>query len=217
MNIYQKLVEVRKAVPYLQKENQGAQYQYVSSSQVISAVRQKMDELGLMMLTEVIDHALHSEKDNKGTMVNTTELTLKYTVVNAEKPDEKIEFPFYAQGVDRAGEKGVGKALTYGEKYFFMKLFNIATDKDDPDSFQQKNEQQKRKQEKIQKVDAVRKQKINNLTSEFAQLAGKKNEEVVEALKNKMLIKTDLDEINTGVADAVIACLNKWIEGRKTA
>lgn len=217
MNIYQKLVEVRKAVPYLQKENQGAQYQYVSSSQVISAVRQKMDELGLMMLTEVIDHALHSEKDNKGTMVNTTELTLKYTVVNAEKPDEKIEFPFYAQGVDRAGEKGVGKALTYGEKYFFMKLFNIATDKDDPDSFQQKNEQQKRKQEKIQKVDAVRKQKINNLTSEFAQLAGKKNEEVVEALKNKMLIKTDLDEINTGVADAVIACLNKWIKGRKTA
>ena len=32
--------------------------------------------------------------------------------------------------VDIAGEKGVGKALTYGKKYFLLKFFNIATDKD---------------------------------------------------------------------------------------
>lgn len=44
--------------------------------------------------------------------------------------------PWYAQGLDVEGEKGVGKLLTYGEKYLFLKLFNIATDKDDPDSFQ---------------------------------------------------------------------------------
>ena len=36
------------------------------------------------------------------------------------------------------GEKGVGKALTYAEKYFMLKFFNIPTDKDDPDSFQKK-------------------------------------------------------------------------------
>jgi hypothetical protein len=37
------------------------------------------------------------------------------------------------------GERGVGKCYTYNEKYFLLKFFNIATDKDDPDSFQKKN------------------------------------------------------------------------------
>src|SRR5690606_10249645 len=47
---------------------------------------------------------------------------------------------WYGQGIDIAGEKGVGKALTYAEKYYLLKTFNIATDKDDPDSFQDKQE-----------------------------------------------------------------------------
>lgn len=52
MNIYQKLVEVRKSVPYLKKEAQGHQYQYTGSSQVLSSVRAKMDELGLMLVSK---------------------------------------------------------------------------------------------------------------------------------------------------------------------
>ena len=40
---------------------------------------------------------------------------------------------FYGQGVDISGEKGVGKALTYAEKYFLLKFFNIPTDEADPD------------------------------------------------------------------------------------
>ncbi|MNP04955.1 ERF superfamily protein [compost metagenome] len=57
-----------------------------------------------------------------------------------------IECPWYSQGVDIAGEKGVGKALTYGEKYFILKFFNIPTDKDDPDTFQKKYEQKASKE-----------------------------------------------------------------------
>lgn len=149
MNIYQKLVEVRKTVPYLQKANEGQQYSYVSSGQVISAVRQKMDELNLLIIPSITDKNVLSDmvekKDKyeniKHTTTYFTELKLEYEIVNADNPEEKIKCPFYAQGVDIAGEKGVGKALTYAEKYFFMKLFNIATDKDDPDAYQQKQEQ----------------------------------------------------------------------------
>jgi hypothetical protein len=48
LNIYQKLVEVRKSVPYLKKEAEGKQYNYTGSSQVLASVRNKMDELGLL-------------------------------------------------------------------------------------------------------------------------------------------------------------------------
>jgi hypothetical protein len=39
---------------------------------------------------------------------------------------------WYGQGID-SGERGVGKAMTYAEKYFLLKFFNIPTDEDDPD------------------------------------------------------------------------------------
>jgi len=134
VNIYQKLIEVRKTVPYLQKESKGYQYNYCGSSQVLSAVRAKMDELGLLVIPRVLSHTLHP-KGETDAKEHLTELEIEFTWVNSEKPEETIVCPWYGQGLD-TGEKGVGKALTYAEKYFMLKFFNIATDKDDPDSFQ---------------------------------------------------------------------------------
>jgi hypothetical protein len=150
MNIYQKLIEVRKAVPYLQKENQGAQYNYVSSSQALASLKVKMDDLQILLIPRVTGHkvsesAIESKNEKTGdvfkrTTTYFTELDMTMTWVNAEDPKETIECPWYGQGVDIAGEKGVGKALTYSEKYFMLKFFNIPTDKDDPDSFQAKHD-----------------------------------------------------------------------------
>lgn len=158
MNIYQKLLEVRKAVPFLQKDASGQQYKYNSSSQVITAVRAKLDEMNILLISEVTSHNLIAEtveyidKDKpKKTTTYFTEVDLMMTWVNADNPEEKIKIPWYAQGVDIAGEKGVGKALTYGEKTFMLKQFNIPTDQMDVDAFQ----------ERMQRTTAV----LNNLAS----------------------------------------------------
>jgi hypothetical protein len=149
MNIYQKLIEVRKEVPYLQKENAGAQYKYVSSSQVLGNLKAKMDELGLLLIPSVSSHKVTESiierldtagSIDKRTTTYFTEIDMIMTWINAEKPEEKIACSWYGQGVDIAGEKGVGKAMTYAEKYFMLKFFNIPTDKDDPDAFQRKME-----------------------------------------------------------------------------
>jgi hypothetical protein len=149
MNLYQKLIEVRKSVPYLQKENNtkgnaSFAYSYVSSSQTLASVRMKMDELGIILEPEIIETKVTQTKSSSGATNFFTELIMTMTFVNAEKPEEKIVKQWYAQGTD-SGEKGVGKALTYGEKYFILKFFNIATDKDDPDSFQDKVEKTPKK------------------------------------------------------------------------
>lgn len=154
MNIYQKLIEVRKVVPYLQKSADGPQFKYVSSSQVLAALKAKMDDLGLLLIPKITGHKVTEQtiewverneyKGNvtekpKKTTTYFTELDIEFVWVNAENPEETISCPFYGQGVDIAGEKGVGKALTYAEKYFMLKQFNVPTDKDDPDRFQEKN------------------------------------------------------------------------------
>lgn len=211
MNIYQKLLEVRKAIPYLQKESKGHQYQYVGSSQVLAAVRQKLDELGLYLETRISSHNVREETvesedkygNKKKTTTYFTELDIEYTWVNVDNPDEKITIPFYGQGVDKAGEKGVGKALTYAEKYFMLKQFNIATDQDDPDRFQEKSETY-RAPEPITN-DQVESIKAKAL--EFAEVRGQSIEAVYEVLKI-----TDLTKLNKKDAEVAIGKLDRWLE-----
>lgn len=181
MNLYQKLVEVRKCVPYLQKENAGSQYKYVSSSQVLSNCKVKMDELGLLLIPGVTGHKVTESivefKDEKTgnitkrTTTYFTELDMTMTWVNAENPEECICSMWYGQGVDIAGEKGVGKAMTYAEKYFMLKFFNIPTDKDDPDSFQDKlDDKPPKQQQEPKKWSMTEKQQ-----TELVELAVKKS------------------------------------------
>lgn len=136
LNIYQKLVQLRKGVGYLKKTNQGHQYKYVSSPQVLLAIKEEMNELGLMVIPRVTESDFKDRPTQKGTETITT-LKMRYTIVNADKPEETLEIDWVAQGID-SREMGVGKALTYSEKYFYLKLLGIATGlEDDPDSHQE--------------------------------------------------------------------------------
>lgn len=138
MNIYRKLIEVRKTVPYLKKDNEGYQFSYVSSSQTLGSLREAMDKHGLLLVPRVKEKTTSERTTQKGNKEILTELVMTFTWVNADNPEEKVRCSWYGQGLD-TGEKGVGKALTYAEKYFLLKFFNIATDKDDPDRFQEKD------------------------------------------------------------------------------
>ncbi|MDN4069976.1 ERF family protein [Paenibacillus vini] len=181
LNIYQKLLEVRKSVDYLKKEATSSQYKYTGSAQVLASVRDKINEMGLLLVPKIMDKNLMTEtieyvdkERPKKTTTYFTELTLLMTWVNAENPSETVECPWYSQGVDIAGEKGVGKALTYGEKYFILKFFNIPTDNDDPDAFQKKHEQKASKeiQAKIRESWVKLGQKINLLEQQCKTLYG---------------------------------------------
>lgn len=135
LNIYQKLVEVRKKVEFLKKEA-GTQYKYVSSSKVLMSIRQYLDEYNLLLIPECCNSEITSyEKDKDGKVIVTyfTKAQMTMTWVNCDKSEEKISVKWEGHGVDIAGEKGIGKAYTYAEKYFLLKQFNIPTDKLDPD------------------------------------------------------------------------------------
>lgn len=130
-----RLLEVRRAVPVVHKDdtNQHQRYKFASSSAVINAVRTAMDDAGIVLIPSIV-LAERSERTTKsGGAEILTELKMVYTIVNADDPTDKLEIGWYAQGID-TGERGVGKALTYGEKYLLLKLFQIPTDDADPDA-----------------------------------------------------------------------------------
>lgn len=141
LNIYQRLSNVRKTCAYLKKENDGYQFKYVSSSQTLGHLHNAINENGLILIPEIVSQDIQETTNQKGNKEFFTKLNMRFTWVNIDKPEDRVVCFWTAQGVDNA-EKGIGKALTYAEKYFLLKFFNIATDKDDPDKFQEKMDKQ---------------------------------------------------------------------------
>jgi hypothetical protein len=135
MNLYEKLLLLQKEVTAITKdgENKNDKYNYVSGEAVLNVIRPKMDELGLLLAPAVRQTALHEGTTRSGTSRFMTEIWYDFTWVDVESCDT-LTYPWYAQGVDLAGERGVGKAATYAEKTFLLKFFHVPTDKDDPDN-----------------------------------------------------------------------------------
>lgn len=135
MNLTEKLLEMQKAVDGIIKDgkNQSDKYDFASDENVLDTFRPLMDQYKLLPIPLVTFAVIREGVTKSGTSRYLTELTMTMVWHDVES-GERMEVPWYAQGVDLAGEKGVGKALTYAEKYFLLKFFHVPTKKDDPDN-----------------------------------------------------------------------------------
>jgi hypothetical protein len=178
LNLYQRLLGVQSSVDYLRKDQQGDRFQYVSSSQAIGAIREAMNAFGLVLAVRVDAHTLLTKWGHGDIKVDVkehmTELDVTFTWVNSDNPEEKLECPFYGQGLD-TGEKGVGKALTYAEKYFILKFFHIPTDKDDPDAFQERTEAAR---PKVPTIGDAGMQRMGGYAAKIAEAVGRDRKDV---------------------------------------
>ena len=146
LNLYQKLVEVRKSIKGFNKDAKTGSgsyvgYEYVSGSQILRAIKGKMDELGILLVPEVDYDTMKWERYNyktiKGAEKTDFIITMKmnYTWINAENPEEKIVVPWVCMGQQTDDiSKAVGTAMTYNERYFLLKFLGLPTDEDDADA-----------------------------------------------------------------------------------
>lgn len=134
-SLYGKLLDMQRRVDGIIKDgkNSSDKYDFASDENVLDKFRPMMDELGLLLIPKVTGHAIHEGTTKSGTTRFMTEIDYDMVWHDVDSGEE-LSVPSYAQGVDLAGEKGVGKAATYNEKYFLLKFFHVPTKKDDPDS-----------------------------------------------------------------------------------
>lgn len=153
LNLFQKIADVKANIDGFTKDTKGYNYSYVSGSQVLHRIRNKMIEHNLLLVPKTSEEnykQIDVTRFNKkaGREITTSEfiveMKLTYVWINADKPEEQFEVTFYAVGQQDDVSKAHGTALTYAERYFLMKFFNIPTDEDDADA--------KQKQEKYNKV-----------------------------------------------------------------
>lgn len=142
MNIYQRMSAITKDLAVVAKNlsvetGKGKSYKAVSERDIIDAVKPVEIEHGVYSYPysrEIIEsQMLTQETQNYGTRTQFyTKLMTTYRFVNVDKPEEFIDITSYSVGLD-SGDKGDGKAMTYGDKYALMKAYKISTG-DDPDA-----------------------------------------------------------------------------------
>lgn len=139
MNLYSKLLEVKKKVPYIKKDKKGFNYTYVTPGKIFSEVNPLLNEAGILLVTKVIDAKSYEIVTGKNRDKHEWKYDLEFIFEWVDITDgEIVSIPWKASGVN-GEDKGLGSALTYAERYFILKQFNIPTDDDDPDAFQDKH------------------------------------------------------------------------------
>lgn len=145
MNIYQRIDAITAELAVVAKNltvqaSRTSSYKAVGERDIIDAVKPLEHKYGVVSFPvsrEILDDTtLESEAtDYKGNPVKRTtfyiKIRTKYRFVNIEKPDDFIETETISDGID-SGDKGGGKAMTYGDKYALMKVYKISTG-EDPD------------------------------------------------------------------------------------
>lgn len=140
MNIYQKLLELKKAVPYLRKADKAFDYDFVSEDDTLAVINPKMIELGLILLPSITPGtakwARHDYVTSKGKPVTDILVTadMVYTWIDVET-GERIEASWTMLGQQDDASQALGSGVTYCGRYYLLKALQIATGADDPDKW----------------------------------------------------------------------------------
>lgn len=203
MNIYQKLHKIQSQVLGLGKDKSSNSYKYVTGSKVLEHIKPLMNEYGLILKQEVL--SIDNERQDYKVGINTpnekmkseilTKCMMRFTWIDTET-GEKDENLFGANG-QNDWEKGLGSALTYAERYFLLKYFHIATDEDDIDNPERKEQEEQLQQAENLRLNAIKKiltecTTEETLKAEYLNLAGSDKKtfaKLVAELKEKLTNK----------------------------
>lgn len=129
LNLHQKLSLVRKHCSRIPKNgyNDFHRYPYVMEGDVCDYLRELLSGHGIDFHVSVESH--ERIKDEKAI---TEIVEMRFDLINADNPEERISSIFWGEGQDR-GDKAFYKAYTGGLKYFLLKTFLLSSG-DDPEA-----------------------------------------------------------------------------------
>lgn len=165
MTLYQKLVEIRKKVEYVQKDTEGGfglnKHKYATEAQILGMIRPKMDQLGVLLHIQMTDMEI-VVCTGKDRQLERVKATFTFTWIDADNPTQTLSTQYILAG-DAFDTKSCGALITYAHKYFLYKFFSVPTDKDDPDTFENSR---RRAQEEQKGLSNVQVQAITALADE---------------------------------------------------
>ena len=122
----------------MKKDSEGHGYNYVSEESILLALNDKMIELRIKLTPRFVPGTLYSEVVNyqnakgqpKTDVLVRSELQFIWKDIKTGET-EVVDWGLLGQQAD--GSQALGSGLTYANRYFLLKYFNVTTSNDDPD------------------------------------------------------------------------------------
>ena len=149
MKLLEKIGAIRSELDYMQKDTKGFNYKYVSGFSILSKINAKMNELKLILYPEI--DSQNSEtvntltKNGQKTEVIVNSLG-RYVWLDIES-GETLKVGWGFVGMQSDASQAFGSGLTYAERYFLLKFFNVPTDEADPDKIRSKQQAKEDKED----------------------------------------------------------------------
>lgn len=155
-SLERKLFEIKNEVSIMQKTEEGHGYKFVDELAILSKVNEMMKKLKLRLVPNFVPNTMHTEivnyENSKGQpktdILVSSEMT--FTWEDLENGTKEVN-NWYMIGQQADGSQAMGSGLTYANRYFLLKYFNVATSEDDPDKIRSKME----KEEETKKLSSV--------------------------------------------------------------
>ena len=132
MCLAEKLFNIRKDVQVIQKDSEGYGYKYASDDAILPFIHAALDKYRVGLYVDLVPGTLKIENTGKNVRVTTEAV---YTWENIDRPEDKKQRNWIVVGEQKDVSQALGSGLTYCNRYFMLKEFQIATPLDDPDYF----------------------------------------------------------------------------------
>lgn len=141
LNLEQKMVELRKVLPYMKKEqsNKNLGYSWVKADDVWALIQPKMNELGINFRVDnesnaVIEQVIMRTRNGEKQMfLYSSDLSLVW--IDTENTKDFLHSTIKAVAWQDDPAKAKGSAWTYAVKYDLFTRFSIPMGELDPDNF----------------------------------------------------------------------------------
>ena len=152
LNIYQKLAKIRESVEVMQRDAKAYGYFYVKEEDLLAKITVGMKRYHLSLIpgivpgtTEVTQYTYGKTKSAKNGDIYEEKVNevlvssdMTFTWVDNDSPTDQIVVPWSMVGQQSDASQAFGSGLTYSNRYFLLKYFNVATPNDDPDNWRSK-------------------------------------------------------------------------------
>lgn len=136
LNLYQKLAKITGEIGVIAKDgnNQQQKYKYIEYETIAGKFRELFSKYGVVLIPSMVEQERSTITTSRGSSGVSTVCHFEFTVVNADKPDDRFVVKWQGEAADY-GDKATNKAATAAVKYYLMRQFNISSKGDeDPDS-----------------------------------------------------------------------------------
>jgi hypothetical protein len=202
----EKLQVIKSEVDIMKKNKDGYGYSYVDEESILLKINSHMIKLGIKLTPQLVPGTLHTEvvkyvdkkKNDVTDILVTSEMEFIWKDITT---GETIKVPWGLVGQQSDGSQAFGSGLTYSNRYFLLKYFNISTSQDDPDELRKriKQEEEQKKmtaeQTKVKKLFAMAITKFGKKELVYEKL-GTTREQFVKDYEDTEKCKTLLEQFN---------------------